>query len=170
MFDTSVEGFWKSFQAALLVAPIYAMSVVADEQAYAALAGALFDAPAYYIARAVTFVLEWVTIPVLLAILAPALGIRNRYSAYVIARNWATVVTSVPYALLSILDISGLFPGESIIFPAGIALAIALRVAYLVARRALGVPIDVAIGFVVLDLLVSIGLARGVGYILGVPT
>jgi hypothetical protein len=171
MFDTSIDGFWKSFQAIILVAPIYAVTVVADEQAYEALlpTSVPFDAATFYVARALTLLLEWVTVPILLALLAPALGIRSGYTAYIVARNWGMVVTSVPFAILSLLDLSGLFPGQAILFPAGVALAIALRISYLAARRALAVPIDMAIGFVALDLLVSVGLTRGITYVLGVP-
>jgi hypothetical protein len=170
LFDTSIDGFWKSFQAIVLVAPVYALSAIADQQAYLAILepGTSFDQAAYFTARTLTLALDWVTIPVLLALLAPALGIRGGYSAYIVVRNWATVFTSIPFALISLLDLAGLFPGEAILFPAGIALAISLRISYLAARRALGVPIDMAIGFVVLDVLVSIGLTRGVGYLLGV--
>jgi hypothetical protein len=169
LFDASIEGFWKSFQAIILVAPIYAVSVVADQQAYVALLppGA-FDAAAYYTTRIVTFVLEWVTLPILLALLAPFLGIRSGYAAYIVARNWAMVLTSIPFAALSLLDLTGLFPGEAILFPAGVALAISLRISYLAARRALSVPIDMAIAFVVLDLLISVGLTRGLSYLFGI--
>jgi hypothetical protein len=170
MFDTSIDGFWKSFQAILLVIPIYAVSVLADEQAYRAVAApdASFDAATFYVSRAVTLAFDWVTMPVLLALLAPFLGVRGGYTAYIVVRNWSVVLTLIPFAAISMLELAGLLRGEAILFPAGIALAISLRIAYLAARRALAVPIDMAIGFVAFDFLVSLGIARAAAYTFGI--
>jgi hypothetical protein len=168
-FDVTIDGFWKSFQAIVLVAPIYAFTVYVDQQARVAdPAGVAADPTAFFFSRALTVGLDWITLPILLALLAPALGVRAGYSAYIIVRNWATVFTLLPYAAVSILELLGLFTGQLILIPAGIALAISLRVSYLTARRTLGVPIDVAIGFVVLDFLVSLGLAQGIAHAFGV--
>jgi hypothetical protein len=170
LFDAGVDGFWKSFQAIVLVAPIYAFSVAADVAAYLAVAepGSTFDATAYFISHALTLALDWVTLPVLLALLAGPLGIRGGYSVYIVARNWSSVFTIVPYAVVSLLELTGLFPGLLLLFPAGVAFAIALRLSYVGARRGLGVPVDVAIGFVALDFLVSLGLAQAMAYLFGV--
>jgi hypothetical protein len=170
MFDTSLAGFWRSFQAIVLLAPIYAISVIADEQTYLSepSSGAHFDPIAYFLAHALTLPLDWVALPLLLAGLAPALGIRNGYVAFVIARNWGALLTVIPFALLSLLEAAGLIGGRVILVAAGAALAASLRYSYLAARRTLGVPVDVAIGFVVLDFLVSLGIARGVAHLLGV--
>jgi hypothetical protein len=168
-FDSSVEGFWRSFQAILLAVPFYAVSIMADLDALATLdTGGEFDPARHVLAQSIGFALDWAALPLLLALLAPVLGIRNGYSAYIVIRNWSAVVASVLFALLSVLDVSGLFPDETFVFPAGIALAISLRIGYLAARRALGVPIDVAIGFVLLDFLVSYALVLVTGAIFGV--
>src|SRR5215213_1983857 len=123
LFDATVDGFWKSFQAIMLIAPIYAVSVLADQQAYlmSAEPGPPFDAATYFTARGLGLALDWVTIPLLLAALAPVLGIRGGYSAYIVVRNWSTVFTIIPFAAISVLDLAGLFPGETILFPVGIA-------------------------------------------------
>jgi hypothetical protein len=171
LFDTSIDGFWESFQAILLVAPIYAFTVAADFLAYAASpdpAAPAIDPGAIFLSRGLTVAIDWITLPILLALLASSLGIRSGYMAYVVVRNWGTVFTLVPYAAVSILELSGMFPGQLILIPAGIAFAISLRVSYMTARRTLGAPVDVAIGFVVLDFLVSLGLAQGIAYVFGV--
>ncbi len=173
LFDSTVDGFWRSFQAVLLLIPFYAVSMSADTEAYLALQAsgeiAPFDMTAYYAGRIVSFGIDWVALPLLLAAIGPAIGIQGRYSAYIVARNWGAVLVSVPFALVSLLELAGLFPGESILFPFGITLAISLRYSYIAARRALEVPIDVAIGFVVLDFLLSFAIARIVGLLFAVP-
>jgi hypothetical protein len=83
-------------------------------------------------------------------------------------RNWSAVLTTVPTALVSLLAVSGLADGEAILIPAGLALAVALRIGYLAARRALNVPIDVAVGYVALDALMGFLIASLVGRAFGV--
>jgi hypothetical protein len=171
LFDASTEGFWRSFQAIVLVAPVYAVVVLANNEAYAIYAaqnGQTHDAGAFMTARAVGLVLDWVAVPVLLAVLAPFLGIGRGYAAYIVARNWSAVLTTVPTALVALLAVSGLVDGNAILVPAGLALAIALRVGYLAARRALNVPIDAAIGYVALDVLMGLLIASLVEIAFGI--
>jgi len=104
----------------------------------------------------------------LLAALASFLGIRRGYPLYVVARNWSTVLIVLPFAAIALADLSGLVSPQALLIPSVLALAIALRFSYLIARRALGVGVDAAIGFVVLDFLVSLGLARLIGRLFGV--
>jgi hypothetical protein len=172
LFDTTTEGFWRSFQAILLVAPVYAFVTLADQQFYLADPdiGPTFDSATFFFARAVTLSIDWVTFPILLALLGGWLGIRSGYAAFIVARNWGNVFTIVPYAAVSLLELAGVAEGGLILVPAVVALAAALRLGYITARRALGVSIDMAIGFVVLDFLVSLGLSAGIAYLFGVAS
>ena len=118
LFDTSIDGFWASFQAILLVAPIYAFTVAADFLAYAGSpdpAAPAIDPAAIFFSRGLTVAIDWITLPILLALLASSLGIRSGYMAYVVVRNWGTVFTLVPYAAVSILELSGMFPRSQLI-------------------------------------------------------
>lgn len=169
-FDASYTGFWRSFQAIVLVAPAYAVTVLADRNALisAVADGAAFNEAAYMAAKWLTLGFDWITLPLLLAGLATFLGIRKGYPAYVVARNWSSVLMVLPFAAIALLDLAGLLSSEALFLPSVVALAIALRFSYLIARRALDVGVDVAIGFVVLDFLVSLALARLISRLLGV--
>jgi hypothetical protein len=171
-FDTSSEGFWRSFQAIILITPIYGVIAVADWRASVGAAapgsGPPFGADAFWASRFGLLVLDWVTLPILLAGLSGFIGIRQRYPAFIVARNWSAVLAIAPFGAVAFLDLLGLLPGDVIVVPSLVALAVALRISYMVARRALNVPIEVAIGFVLFDFLVSLALARIVGRISGV--
>jgi hypothetical protein len=171
-FDTSYQGFWRSFQAIVLIAPAYALTVVADRRALLsdAVADDAFNEAAYMTAKWLTLAVDWAALPLLLAGLGTFLGIRQGYMAYVVARNWSAVLLSLPFAAVGVLDLSGLVSGPLLFFPSLIALAIALRLSFVIAHRALGVGVDVAIGFVVLDFLVSLGVARLIGRLFGVES
>jgi len=170
LFDASYRGFWHSFQAIILIAPAYGLTVLADRKARLndGLPDAAFDEAAFEAARWLTLAFDWIALPLLLAGLATFLGIRRNYATYIVARNWSTVLSILPFAAVALLDLSGMVWEEILIFPSLVALAIALRVSYLVARQGLGVGADVAVGFVVLDFLVSLALARLIGRLLGV--
>lgn len=169
-FDTSYQGFWRSFQAIVLVAPAYALTVLADRRALLANATAegSFNEAAFMAAKWLTLAFDWITLPLLLAALASFLGIRQGYPGYVVARNWSTVLIVVPFAAIAVVDLTGWLGAQILFVPSVLALAIALRMSYLIARRALAVGIDAAIAFVVLDFLVSLGLARLISRLFGV--
>ncbi len=169
LFDAGYRGFWRSFQAAVLVVPAYELTVLADRRAMLAAAdGQGFNEVAYTAARWLAFAFDWVTLPLLLAALAGFLGIRRGYPTYVVARNWTSVLAVLPFGVIALLDVAGVFSAEILFLPSLLALAIALRFSYVVARRALDVGVDVAIGFVALDFLVSLTLTALISRLLGV--
>ena len=171
-FDTSNDGFWRSFQAIAIIAPIYAIVALADWRAALAAAtpgaGLPFGEEAFWASRALLLVLDWVTLSVILAALAGFLSIKQRYGAFITVRNWSNVLGIAPFGAVAFLDFVGVLPGDAILIPSLVALAFALRLSYMVARIALGAAVEVAIGFVAFDFLVSLALARIVGRVFGV--
>jgi hypothetical protein len=167
-FDISSDGFWRSFRAIGLVAPLYALTAIADWRAAGSSAALPPDGSAFAAARAITLVLDWAALPALLAGLAGFLGIQRGYTAFVVVRNWSTVITILPFAAIAALDLLGLLPGDLVVIPSLAALGFALRFGYMAARATLGVTVDVAIGFVALDFLVSLALVMTVGRLFGV--
>jgi hypothetical protein len=157
-FDLTVEGFWRSFGAIWLVLPAYAVIALADRHLRLAdpnVAAGFSDA-AYAAATVIELAIDWVALPVLLGILARPLGIADRYVPFIVARNWATVIALLPYAVAALLvgfgpDIAQL---GSILSLA--ALFLVLRYAYVVARIALGAGIAFAVGLVAVDFLLSL--------------
>lgn len=162
-FDTSVDGFWQSFQAIILVAPSYAVAALADRATFSdAIAAGTFDEAGFWATKAVSLAADWAALPVLLAALAGFIGIRAGYPAFITVRNWATVLMTLPFAAIALVQVFGV--GQDVLFvPSLAALAFSLRFGYLIARRTLGVSADVAIGLVVLDWLVSLAVVVLIG-------
>ncbi len=169
-FDASADGFWRSFRAIVLVTPFYALTALADR--HDILSDAIpdddFSGSAFWAAKAVTLCLDWVTLPILLGLIAGLIGIRRGYPAYVVVRNWATVLMIIPFAAIGLLDLFGIMGPTLLFLPSVVALAAALRMSYLIARRTLQVAMDVAIGLVALDFLVSLALVVLIARIFGV--
>src|SRR5665213_1786816 len=83
-FDTGVDGFWRSFQAIVLVAPCYAVAALADRTTYADDIGAgQFSDAGFWTTKAVSLCVDWVALPILLALLSGFIGIRRAYPAYI---------------------------------------------------------------------------------------
>ncbi len=170
-FDTDYAGFWRSFQAIVLIAPLYGLTMLAAYRGMPARlpASELPDGAVFVWAQAVTLGLDWVTLPILLAALAGVLGIQRTYAPYVVVRNWSTVLIVSPFAAIAMLEIvfDGIGP---LVLPLWLlATAAVLRFAFLIARRAMEATTGLAIGIVALDFFLSLFLAAGVSVLFGLP-
>jgi len=160
-FDLSVEGFWRSFRAIVLLLPAYILSTLAERVITLANTpvGGEQDATAFFLDSAIGLGVDWIALPVLLALAARPLGIQRTYAAFIVARNWASVIALVPYGIIGLLVIVGVVDIEVANILMLVALMLVLRYNFLVARRALDVGIGFAVGIVVLDLAVSLTIA-----------
>jgi hypothetical protein len=159
-FDVSVEGFWRSFRAVVLVVPAYLVAALADREFAAAELGIPLPPDGPFLAEsAIGLALDWIALPLILAVAARPLGIARRYAAFIVARNWCAVLAVVPFGAIGLLVIAGLVGPElgSTLMLA--ALIVVLRYNYLVARRGLEVGAGFAIGIVALDFAVSLTIA-----------
>jgi hypothetical protein len=166
-FDTGYSGFWRSFQAILLVAPLYAITVFGGWRSLAAsplLATELINATAFFWARALALGIDWITLPILLALLAKPLGFSGTYAPYIVARNWSTVLIATPFALIGALEI---VIGSTGLLVQILVLGAALRFSYMVVKRALAVTPAMAASIVTLDFFLSIFISVSVNLMLG---
>ena len=171
-FDASVEGFWRSFGAVILVAPLYALTALADQHDLLTDANPAddFSGGSFWAAKALTLALDWVTLPILLGLIADFIGIRRGYPAYVVARNWATVLMIVPFAAIGLIDLAGIASASVLVLPSLVALAATFRMSYQIARQALGARVDVAVALVALDFLVSLAIVMAANGLFGLSS
>jgi hypothetical protein len=152
--DLSLEGFWRSFAAIVLLAPFAVLALISQQR----LAAAAGEDPATggLGLEAVALLVDWLAFPLVFAILARPLGVGARYVPFIVARNWASVIIAAMVALVHGAHILGLVPSQFAPVLLLVAVAVALRFSYVIARTTLGVPAAVAIPIVVLDLLISL--------------
>jgi hypothetical protein len=153
-FDLSVEGFWRSFRAFGLMIPFYGLMAAAEYRALIA-ANADVGESAFILTKAVASGIDWILFPMLLALIAEPLGITRSYTSFVIARNWGSVLASVPSVVVNLLYVLGIFDDDLTQIVSLIVLFVQLRYAYLIASRTLGVGIGLAVAVVVGDFAVS---------------
>lgn len=168
-FNVSVTGFWRSFSAIALVAPIYALSALAERQVALtdALHAAQFDDGLFSLNKILALGIDWITLPLLLALIAGRIGIAGTYPAFIIARNWGSVLATIPFGIVGVLFVSGVIDAEAADILSLGMLFIVLRYNYLIARRALEVSIGFAVVLVVADFALSMLIAGAVDGVIG---
>lgn len=156
-FDTSLDGFWRSFRAALICYPIYlallALRSPAPPWASAGVATIL-------IVETIAFVISWTAFPLLMLPLSRVLGRENRFLAFMVAYNWCQVPQTVLFLIIGLDIATGLLPGS-----AGDAIGFAAALAVMVyewyiARVALAIQAAQAVLVVLLDLVLGTALSR----------
>ena len=169
-FDISMTGFWRSFRAIVLVLPAYLVTSLAEPAINAAdpLPVDEISGAAYLLDSLLALGLDWIALPIVLALAAGPLGISHRYGAFVIARNWASVIATAPFAVISLLVLGDLIGAEIANFLMLAMLLIVLRYNYLIARRALDASIGFAVGIVVLDAAISLTVALSLEALIGI--
>ena len=152
--DLSLEGFWRSFAAIVLLAPFAVLAFISQQR----LAAAAGEDPATggIGLEAVALLVDWLAFPLVFAILARPLGVGGRYVPFIVARNWAAVIIAAMLAVVDGAHVLGLIPSQFTPVLQLVAVAVALRFFYVIARTTLGVPVAVAIPIVVLDILISL--------------
>lgn len=156
--DTSLEGFWRSFGAFVLIVPLMLVvdrglnSLVSEETAPVE----RFDWESLFIQ-----LVDWIAFPIVFAFVATRIGLAARYVPFVTARNWGAVIIA---AIFAATTLPGWFYPLSVTAAAIISfvnLGIGLRFSYLLAKTTLGVGPSVAVPVVALELLLSLVIGFG---------
>ncbi len=151
MMMGGVQGFWASlYWSAGLVLPFYLLLILLR-----------FDPSQtegwrYLIANGETYVLAWLTFPIVMERISFFINRRERYLDFIIGYNWLGCLYNLMYLLVGLAQASKMIGWEG-----ASAISIGLMVAGLVwtghlAKKTLDIPYSAAVGIVVLDLFISL--------------
>jgi len=159
-FDASDQGFWRSFFAAVLVAPGYIAFAYFDPRPMSA------GTARIVMVEAITFVIVWVAFPLAMYHVTRVIGRAERYRLHIVAYNWSQVIqTAVAAPLLLGARHGGLVPeGAADLLSLALMLAMALY-EWFIARSALKLPGFGAVAVVMLSFLVVLVMSD-VSYLL----
>jgi len=159
-FDVSADGFWRSFYAIILIVPAYALIALSEWTQILAdpVAAAAFQGNAFIFNKGLIAGFDWITLPVILALAAPMLGINRTYAAFIVARNWGAVLSNAIAGIVPIMFLFGMVGSgaANIIFI--VILIVVIRYNFLIARRALGAEVGLAVGIVIGDIAISLAI------------
>lgn len=160
-FNRTVDGFWRSFFAAVIVAPAYvALTLMHLSQADVPASGARI-----LLVESLTYVIGWVAFPLAMAYIAPMLDRDEHYIPFIVAYNWAAVWQTALFLGVSVLAAGGAVPGAAADLLALLATLAILFYQWFIARTALELGGGRAAAVVALDVALAL-LITGVGNVM----
>ena len=104
-FEISIDGFWRSFFAAAIVAPIHIIIVSLHAPAAAEVSFAW-----QFVVETIRYGLEWATFPVIMVVVARLMDLSHLYVAYIVAYNWSKVLIYSLWLPLFAIEATQLLP------------------------------------------------------------
>lgn len=156
-FNTSIDGFWRSFRAGAICYPFYLLLV--GFRVSAAQWDASGVAP-ILIVETIAYVVSWVAFPLLILPVSRQLCRDDRFLTFMVAYNWSQIPQTLLVVLVALDGWTGLLPTSEASFAGLLAVIATLVYEWYVARVALAVTGTQATLVVIIDLLLSTALGR----------
>jgi branched-subunit amino acid transport protein AzlD len=159
-FDRSLDGFWRSFRAAVISYPFYlvllSMRVTVGEWERS---GAFL----IITVETIAYVIAWTAFPLVMLIVTQRIGRRHRFFDFMVPYNWSQLPQSVLFVLVGLETESGVLgaqPAQAIEIAAAVAV---LVYEWFIARVALETTAAAAVFVVFVDLLLGVLISHIAG-------
>ncbi len=155
-FDVSLQGFWQSFFAAVIVAPGYAILVMIH----------LGENPPgdhpvhHFLIEALAYTIIWLAFPVIAHWILETIGKADAFIILIIALNWAAVIELLIFLPIQAVSGSGAIPQS---FGAALVLGTMLFLVvyeWFIARSALRINGMEAAGFIGCKLIIELMIGQ----------
>ncbi|MBT4043611.1 MAG: hypothetical protein HOK21_03335 [Rhodospirillaceae bacterium] len=158
-FDLTINGFWRSFMAIIVVAPFYVGFLILSFSHQPRLQ--LVDGPQtaiewYLVVKLVTFAASWVIFPLVMVPISRLLDLTQTYVPYIIVWNWANVLEMAVILPAVMLFLSSTLPGQTGAIVLMVAHITMLFYGYLVARAGLQCKLVTGVGVVAFNFVLSL--------------
>ena len=165
-FESTLPGFWKSFFAAFLAAPLYALLTAFNlpDDTGRELLETAGGARVFFI-EALAYVIGWVLFPLVMIRITDLLQRQQEYFIFIVAYNWAGVLQIAVFLSVAALTISGLLPPAGGNFLSMIVFFAILYYQWFITRTALRIEVGAAVAIVCLDMALSI-LVTGISSVI----
>ncbi len=150
-FDITVEGFLRSFFAAVLVAPLFAIMVALHPSERTA----EFSVAWQILYQTIRYTLDWVAYPVIMAVIARLANLGHLYVGYIIAYNWAKLLINALLLVLAVLAAPDIVPAALINFLSLIVLVAIVYYLWFITCTALRLAWYVGAALVAIEFIIS---------------
>jgi hypothetical protein len=155
-FDRSLDGFWRSFRAAVLSYPLYLVLLkwrVSAAEWEASGVGRIV------LVETVGYVVGWVAFPLLMLTVTQRLGRAHRFFDFMVPYNWCQLPQSALFVLVGLAFNSGMLgpqSGEGIGITALVATLVYEWYVWYIARLALDTTTLTAVFIALLDFVLGV--------------
>jgi hypothetical protein len=151
-FNVGPAGFWRSFWAAAIVAPFYAMLLAAAYPSLETRGQPL----RFALAEAIAYVIAWVAYPLVMAWVTRQLDRFEYFIRYIGAYNWAAVLQNALFIPINMLWVTEVLPPDVGFVLWLIAFSLILAYLWFIARVALALAPMAAASIVGIDLVLNV--------------
>jgi len=163
-FDRTPDGALRSFYAAVVVLPLYAVMEALQLGGQSVAAGA----PRILVVELLAYVIGWTAFPVAMIPLVKLIDRPERYFDFLPAYNWVSLVQMAVFFPVMLLTLSGALPPGIAGGLGWILTAALILYTWIVLRTTLGIGGGTAAGLVVVDLMLGLMLSGTTDAMLGV--
>lgn len=153
-FDTTIDGFWRSFSAALVIGPAYLILLATQYGQHSA----ELAAGRFFTVEIIAYVMGWFLFPVVMLTVTRWIGREARFVPLIVAVNWSNVVQIMLITLIAVIGVSGVLPDAVASILHLVAVIWILTYRWFIVLTALDVPGGVAAAVVFLDLLLGLAV------------
>jgi hypothetical protein len=150
-FRNTNGAFWRSFKAALYIAPFYAALLLMRYS----MGEVSSPMGRFIVVEALAYIIAWLAFPVIVEPLTKSMGRGDRFVRYIIAYNWAAVLQNLLYMPLAMLSVSGALPPGGAGLMGFVVLLMIMTYTWFITRTALQISGSRALGLVALDFALS---------------
>ena len=151
-FRNTRGAFWRSFNAALMIAPFYVCLLLMRYKI-----GEVSTSAFYFISvETVSYIISWIAFPVVADLLITAMDRREKYIRFIIAYNWAAVLQNLLYLPMAMLSVNGIFSPGSAGLLGLVILVIFMGYTWFITKTALDIPGGRAATIVAIDFAISL--------------
>jgi hypothetical protein len=151
-FDTSLDGFWRSFRAALVC---YPLSMVLLALRLPAVRWGEAGAATILAVETIAFVISWVAFPLVVLPIARFFDRENRFLPFMVVYNWSQIPQTGLFAIVGLDAATGVLPPAAAQLAGLGAVAAVLVYEWYIARVALAVTAAQAALVVVVDVVLG---------------
>ncbi|MCG8693415.1 MAG: hypothetical protein MI806_19605 [Minwuiales bacterium] len=165
-FNLTIEGFWRSFLAAVISAPLYLLIVWFQPQTDAA--PGLQDVTLFWriFVETIDYFVTWATFPVIMVFVARWMGLDHLYVTYIIAYNWCQALVVLLLVVVSAVIGIGILPETIAGFALTVSFVAILYYLWFVTKTALQIEWHLAIALVLLEFVATLLVGTGVRWVL----
>lgn len=163
-FDKTLQGFWRSFFAAVIVLPLFVMLIALRFGE----PGLTTDVFRYVSIELIAYVVSWVAFPLAMLPFTRQFDREENYLGFIVAYNWSSVLQSFFYLPIAMMIVTQTIPAPYDGTISFFAICIVMVYVWFVTKVVLDVPTGVAIAVVGFDIILSVvirafseGMIRG---------